>query len=333
MKTGSAIGDFCDNPFQGRLLMYPNHSLGIGIINSIMIPVTLSTNTLLIFSLLKTDQLQSVSNYFILLLTVSDCAMGLVGQTLVSLLFTKYKRTSICKIETTTTCLTTFFGYLSGFSILSISIDRCIHMIFLHRYSQIVTKRRVLITIMGCVILACMTSFSYLMGTFYKKYHIVKGVILLMDMTVILVIYTVYMSTYLRIKRHVDETAHLRQPGPRTPALKDEAGHENKKKPKYSFVLTKTIFVVLGAAFISYVPYVTVSMIKVVRVTSSSEPTSPYLQLALYVTYLLTYLNSALNAIIFLHGNKKCRVFVLQKTMQLSISPVTLPPLGQTPRP
>ena len=136
MKTESAIGDFCDNPFHGRLLMYPNHSLGIGIINSIMIQVTLLTNALLIFSLYKTDQLQSVSNYSILLLTVSDCAMGLVGQTLVSLLFTKYRKTSICKIETTTTCLTTFFGYLSGFSILSISINRCIHMIFLHRYKE-----------------------------------------------------------------------------------------------------------------------------------------------------------------------------------------------------
>ena len=72
-------------------------------------------------------------------------------------------------------------------------------------------------------------------------------------------------------------------------------------------------------------------MIKVVTVTSSNEPTSPYLQLALYVTYFLTYLNSALSAIIFLNGNKKCKVFVLQKIIQLSISPVTIPPLGQTP--
>ena len=307
MQVQNVLGDFCDNGFHSRLHMYPHQSLGIGIVNSITIPVTLSTNVLLIFSLVKTDQLRSISNRFVLLLSLSDCGMAVIVQTLVSLLFTTYRTRSVCEMEAAATFVTFFFGHLSGFSILSVSIDRCIHMTFLYKYNKIMTNARGVMAIVGCIIFACAFGTAYLLGIIYKKYPVINGIILVMDLIVIMTIYVVYTATYLRVKKHVDETAHLRQSGSKSPKI----DKDSRKKPEYATAMAKTIFVILGTVFVCYVPYVTVSMVWVVKVTTSNVTTSPYLELTMYSTYLLVYLNSALNSIIFLNGNKKCKAFVL----------------------
>ena len=277
-----------------------------------MIPIAFSANALLIFSMVKTKQFHNVSDRFILLLASSDCCVALISQTLVSLLFTRYRSLEVCELETAATIASLFFGHLSGFSILSISIDRFIHMIFLNRCDQILTRGRDLIMMVGCFVLACSAGVVSLLGTVYKKLSSVHGSLMLIDFIGILIISIIYIITYFRIRRHITETAELRQFGLNSP----RAGRENSKRPEYVTKLEKTIFLILGTLLLCQIPYMTVGMICFIKEAKSELPLSPHLELTKYATYILVYFYSTLNAVIFLYRNRKCKTFLLVQIMR-----------------
>ena len=308
METSSTAEDFCDNGFHSRIHMYPNHSLILGIVNCIMIPLALTVNAALVYSLIKTKQIRKVSTRFMLLMTTSDCCIGLLVQTSVAILFTKYRTIPACKVEAAATCLTMFFGHLTGFSILMIALDRFVHMRFLYSYNNIMSRSRSIMIMVGCVGSAFLVSLSYLIGIFYKQYRIVNAVILGIDFAAITAIYNTYFVTYYRVEKHAKEMDDLRPEATK----ESKCSYALKPKPNLSLKMAKTIFIILAMVFICYVPYVATSMVWVFMATKLDANTRAYLELALYATYLLVYLSSILNSVIFINGNKRCRLFLLQ---------------------
>ena len=306
METGNSIEDFCDNGFHSRIYMYPNHSLILGIVNCIMIPLSLTVNTALVYSLIKTNQVRKVSNRFILLMNISDCCIGLLVQTNVVVLFTKYRAIPACKMEAAATCLTMFFGHLTGFSILMMASDRFVHMKFLYRYNNIMTGKRSIMIIAACAGSAFLVSLSYLFGVLYKKYRTVNAVILGIDFAVITAIYSTYFVTYYRVEKHTREMDDLRPYAPKESPTP-------KPKPKYALRMARTIYIILAMVFVCYVPYATTSMVWVFTETKLDANKRAYLELALYGTYLLVYLSSILNSVIFINGNKRCKSFLLHR--------------------
>ena len=292
--------------------MYPNHSLFLGLMNSIMIPLALTVNAILIFTLVKTKQIRTVSNRFILLMTTSDCCIGLLVQTSVVILFTKYRTIPACKMEAAATCVTMFFGHVTGYSIMVIAFDRFIHMKFLYSYNKIITSARSIMIIVGCIGFAFIVSFSYLIGILYKQYRIANAIILGIDTTVIIGIYNTYFVTYCRVEKHTREIDDLRA----EEQQESKSSYALRTKRDYSLKMARTIFIILAMVFICYVPYVITSMVWVIMATKLDANTRPYLELAFYATYLLVYLSSILNSIIFINGNKRCRLFLLRKFTQ-----------------
>ena len=288
----------CDNAFAGRVALEAHQSTIIAAINFSMMPCTLFANVLVILGLIRTRQLGSTVNNLFLCLSVSDSCISLIVQSLVGVLFTAYRQSPYCQLEMATQCLTFLFGHASGFTIVAIGIDRYIHMKYLQRYDVIMTKTRAKIMTLFSFAAAVVMGVAYTLSTVYNIFQWVNMVILLADFTAVIIIYTAYIEAYHKVKEHVKNTKGLRK---------------EKGAPSYAISMITTILLILGAVFICYVPYVTVGIVGFHKVQIKGEMLPSRVAFAIYMTYLLVYLNSCLNALIFICKNDPVRKFVLRK--------------------
>ncbi len=298
----------CDNAFIGRLVMPGHLHTMIAALNCIMIPCTFTANLIMIYSLFKTRQLGSIVNRFFLCLCVSDCCIAIIVQSLVAILFTLYRDQHACYLEMSTQFLTFLFGHFSGFTIVAIGIDRYVHMKYLQRYDSIITKRRAVIAVLCCGFSAIIMGSAYTLSTVYGIFQWVNMAILLADFVAIIIICAAYIQAYNKVRDHLNRTKGLRSASPYK-----QASSSNTKKtsaPSYAIAMIITIMLILGAVFVCYVPYVCVGMMRFYRVQIKGKALYPSLAFGIYLTYLLVYLNSFLNAAIFIYKNDAIRQFI-----------------------
>eukprot|EP00794_Sanderia_malayensis_P008102 gene8102-8970_t len=283
----------------------------IAVLNFIMIPCTLATNIALLYSLSKTRQLGSVVNNLFMCLCVSDCCIATIVQSLIAVLFTVYRHEHACYVEMSAQFLTFLFGHFSGFVIVVIGIDRYIHMKYLQKYDSIVTKRRAVLTLILCGFAALAIAAGYTLSTIYDVFQWLNMSILLIDLAAIMTIYTAYCQAYYKVKQHLKRTKGLRTTvaspsSPRSKKMRPAA-------PSYAMSMIVTIVLILGAVFLCYVPYVCVGMMAFYRVQMKQQQLSPALAFSIYLTYLFVYLNSFLNAAIFIYKNDAVRKLLRSK--------------------
>lgn len=286
----------CDNAFAGRLVLENYQSTIIAILNFMMIPITLTANCFIIVGLYETRQLGSIINKFFLCLSISDCCVAAIVQSLVGALFTTYSKEKFCNLEMSAQFFTFLFGHISGFTIVAIGIDRYIHMKYLQRYDSIITKQRAVGLMVISYVASIGMGLSYTLSTIYGIFQWVNMVILLADMAAIVIIYAAYLEAYSKVKQHLKKTKQLRK---------------SSNAPSYAVAMIMTILLILGAVFICYVPYVIVGMFGFYRVEFQRKLLSSGLSMGIYLTYLLVYLNSCLNAVIFIYKNDAVKRFVL----------------------
>ena len=305
----------CDNAFAGRLVLEDHQSLVIAVLNFMMVPCTLVANILVIIGLCRTRQLGSTVNNLFLCLSVSDSCICAIVQSLVGTLFTAYRKEPNCKLEMTTQCLTFLFGHASGFTIVAIGIDRYIHMKYLQRYDAIMTKTRAKIMTVFSFTAAVVMGAAYTLSTAYSIYQWVNMVILLADFTAVIIIYIAYIEAYWQVRDHIKNTKGLRKAA--------------KGAPTYAVSMITTILLILGAVFTCYVPYVVVGIIGFYQVQIKGRQLPPSVAFAIYLTYLLVYLNSCLNAVIFIYKNDPVRKFILRQ-LHVRWEPTTDTPINST---
>ena len=278
-------------------------------LNSVLSVVTLITNIVVIVSIVKTKQLNNSSNIFICFLSISDCCLACITQTLVSVTFSKQEFG--CSFEIATQFATFFFGHLSGYCILAIAVDRMIHMKYLMKYSQILTRKRIYRICFTNISMALAVGIFYTMATIYDVYDVVNTIILIFDLTLVMLIFSAYLITYRKIHRHIKNTENLR--------IRENATSKEKRsddRPVYVTAMIKVIAKVLAAVWIAYIPYIIASLLWSYA-TNLYQTNARLLSFLLYLTYLLVSMNSTVNAVIFLKGNEDSRSFVVNALQRL----------------
>nr|QBL02596.1 biogenic amine-like GPCR [Tripedalia cystophora] len=292
----------CQSVFPGRHNLSPATRATLTAVNVIVACSNIISNMFLVFALRRTKQLKKVACQFILYLCISDLCVGFLLQPLVSVLLTFFvsETDKECSIELTGQALSFIFPQISGVMIMIISLDRFLHMRFLNRYSTIMTHRRaMLLVILNISLSAIITTCSVILSVYYRFFWF-NVVLVSVDTLVVLLIYLFYTFTFQSVHRHTEMLRKRTQ--------NNSIKMESQKKIHYlDLTLAKTMVFILTSLTICYTPYFIVGLVWSYWKYYARVETSAFLDGLLWWCFILVYLNSTLNAVIFSFRNKSVR--------------------------
>lgn len=273
-----------------------NHqSLGtaISIVNGFFSPVTVLTSLLILLALWKTLSLQSASNIFVASLALADLCVGLFLQpTLVFINFAAHhvSTQAFYVVLQFHMFLAYLFTALSLGTLTYLSIERSIALHWHLRYYEIVTTKKVTVTVIQFWV------FQFLMSTIIwfavGSYSILVALSVTGALCCILVIFCIYMSIWRIVRTH-----HKQIQSHQSTAQGQNALNMLKYKAK-----TYTSLIILELFAFCYFPYLCFEIARLARGGHD------FIDIAEYsILETVVFLNSSLNPIIYFWRVKDLR--------------------------
>ncbi len=284
-------------------------------LNVVLTILNLLVNVFLIYALVTTNQLKSVSRRLIVCLSVSDIGVSLFHQNFISVILGALQSSRSCALELTSQ----FFGYVfpqtSGVMILIIAYDRWLHMKYLHRYSILMSWRRACRLVFANVALSVLVASASIIASIYKKYFVFIAVLIAVDFNAFVLNLTAYILTYRSTKQHTEQPPTRYQVNGNTEAAPSPVVSLTitKKAKKRDTKLAKTMILILVSLTACFIPYFVVVLYWSYMHHHLRIATSVSLDTALWCSFFLGYFNSTLNAVIFIMSNKKTYTFLKTK--------------------
>lgn len=296
----------CQSVFPSRADLRDSSFAFLTSANVILTVLNIGVNIFLIYALSSTKQLKKISCRLIMYLSLSDICVGLLVQNPVTVLLTLFKKNSNCPLELTGQSTSYIFPQISGVMIMIIAIDRWLHMKFLNRYSSLMNKRRAHLMVLANVCLALLIAAASVLASLYDFFFIFNAILVVTDVSVVVVIYISYVSTFKSVRTQL---ASIRKRNKETNNRLESSSAEKstlRKKPKkLDTELAKTMIFILTSLTVCYLPYFIVGLYwSYIRYQEKSK-TGEALDTVLWCCFILVYLNSTLNAAIFIKRNKK----------------------------
>ena len=191
----------------------PNVVLTLAQIYNVLIGVlNITGNAILIWALGKTGQTESLSTQFIIVRSASDLTIGITALVFITMIF-QQPYMKYCWMKLTTQILLSTCTYFSAIILFLMSLDRCLNVKYLERYSFIVTKKRGYLMIFMSFLLAVSSGILVLLPITLTLHHTLQSVynsLLFLFLTSAIVLYYVAKIT-LRRKAHTITTSILNQ--------------------------------------------------------------------------------------------------------------------------
>ena len=298
----------------------------------ILVPITIVTNSLLAFALIKTRQLmKNVSNIFIFLLCLSDTFLGAVTIPFVMIIFAKYRHARFCTLEFVAAFILSFSTHMSA---------NVIVVIALHRYIQVSPDfqgsaagnaiRRWLISKTGSIVLVFLAFLLAVangllsincFGIYYNRVPnwIIKGIDCVLVMTVVVL----YMRLFCRIRGHTQVNSVLWRAEnivavSQTSSASD--GHSVAVRPKYFVKFAKTVLLILIAIALCYLPFIVVDVYTAWMGDIQRMSSARLVRFLYFMSWGPAFINSTVNAAIIIYRNDKLKAFLKEKILHCSQS-------------
>ena len=272
------------------------------VLHSVFAVLATLGNTSVLVAIWRTPPLHSPSNTLLASLALSDLAVG----TIVQLSYLPYKLAELCKNVDVICELSVLFN-ISGFflSILSclivtaISVERYL-AIHLHlRYQELVTIGRVLVAILLAVLVAVTAT---ILVIWYEVMFLVTGMVILLCLLVTLFVNSRMISNL---------GYHLRQIRNLELSVKRRKNFNTGSNCHFSVITYRksvfTISYVVAAMLLCYLPYLCSILAR-----SLVEYPNNTVRLALNVTHMITFANSAWNPVLYCWRIREIRRAILQ---------------------
>lgn len=272
---------------------YQSLGTAISIVNGFFSPVTVLTNLLILLALWKTLSLQSASNIFVASLALADLCVGLFLQpTLVFINFAAHhvSTQALCVVLQFHMFLAYLFTALSLGTLTYLSIERSIALHWHLRYYEIVTTKKVTVTVIQFWV------FQFLMSTIIwfavGSYSILVALSVTGALCCILVIFCIYMSIWRIVRTH-----HKQIQSHQSTAQSQNALNMLKYKAK-----TYISLIILELFAFCYFPYLCFEIARLARGGHD------FIDIAEYsILETVVFLNSSLNPIIYFWRVKDLR--------------------------
>ncbi|XP_057290019.1 G-protein coupled receptor 176-like [Hydractinia symbiolongicarpus] len=288
----------CETTYSGKSYLNNGQIISLITLNVTVMILNLIFNSAVIYGLIATKQLKNYSLKLILYLSINDCCLALITQTLFTVMLAKFEDKSHCDFETIVQFFAIFFTHISAYIIALIGFDRYIHMRYLNRYAQVMTKTRVMIMQAAVVLLSLTQAMVYVLGTQLNFLSKAKRITVGIDAVIAISVFTLYIMTVRVVRKHSKRTE-----------CRDML-------ETVDTTVTRTASRILTAIVICYIPYIIVSFAHAAVSKKWDGIKKQWLEYALLLGFVLTYCNSFVNAIIFLSLNKKVRKCVTNITIE-----------------
>ena len=300
--ANSTTEQFCPNAFSDRAMITSQQALALNITYISLTPLTVIANGMVIYRIIKSRLYQTVSNFFILAMSIADFLTGAVTTPCVYILYSRYAYVRSCTFELATQFVSTTLVYFSITMVMLVAIDRLIHQKFPTRCSIILTARSARCLTLTAVVATVILSTLLTMSSLSNRIRITSLVLSLIAFFIIFVVFISYFWTYTHISKYVRNSivwnGDAAFPG-RRPA--------RHRVPKYLRQFgTTVLLIILGICF-CYFPFILLIFVAfftkkdcLVNCTVDKQ----LLRLSLYVSYALIFSNSGLNAVIILLRNR-----------------------------
>lgn len=300
--------DSCETVYPSRNNFSSSGLAVLLALNIILALLNIAVNSFLIFALKATGQLKNISCRLIMYLSLSDIGVGLVLQPLVSAMLGALHYNRNCSLELTGQVLSYIFPQISGVMVMIIASDRWLHMKYLNKYASLMNWQRARLMILVNLGLSLTIAAASIIASVYQKFFIFNAILVLTDFSVVILTYIAYISTFRSVRKHSASIRLRSKDSPsqsRASCTTTTTTSISKKTRRRDARLAKTMIFILTSLTACYVPYFAVglywSYLKYHLRTATSLP----LDALLWVCFLLVYLNSSLNAMIFIRRNKK----------------------------
>lgn len=299
------------------------HLIIFGISQAISFPFTIIANSMLIYALYKTGQLNTTSNKFILMMSISDMLIGLIGQPMIIIMMAIKEIFRNCTLERCLEYLVFLLANFSWFMLLLISVDRYFQVTKLNRYSEYMNPYRMKVAIIVSVLAANALAVVLLLTPSFTL-QVILNIANILMMTFVASLYAymmrrlkehdknlkaTQMKATVKRARHLisNESSHNDQPE----ANDITPNHEELKNSRKQLSALKTIRMLIVAIFALYGPYNIASAYWAYY--KFGKRVNPPFGINVFVlwAYFIVLTNTALNACIIINGNSKTRRFVL----------------------
>ena len=297
----------CVTFWSNRVHLERWQNLFSAVLNCIIGIVGLLLNTAVVLSLFKTKQLDSLVKVLILCLSLSDlCFIGTTG-ILDTVIF--LKPDADCILEITAEFFSALFSHSSALLTIAIGIHRMAYTQGSYKIGHNIDKIKLCIYCLVSTLLALSIATLYMIGSIYGFYYLAHVVVLSIDLVLLILLIVLYMCLYRNVVRHVTNSDIVR----RGDVLDQQRlGQRLRAVPSNAVSMTRIINRIIMVAHTCYTPYIIIGLVQSLRQSICSQTHSSIMVSFLVITFSLVRVNSIINAVIFLMGNRKSRQFILE---------------------
>ena len=278
-----------------------SHLITWAVATSILSPITIISNSALIYGLYKTQQLTTITNKFVLIMSISDLALGIVVlPSMVAMICLKDTFRN-CKLELFVEYGSYLFGYFSFFLLICISLDRYLHVTKLNKYHQFMNGSRMKIITVICLVTAA--GIAYIL-TFFPSFWLSLALNSI-SIGLLGLMCFLYSVIFRKITIHTERFKEMLEELGRN----QSTNHETRAE----LSATKTIRIILAALFVTYMPFIIGNTLFSYYKTIDDNQPPLLIKIVTYCSYTLVLSNTAINAIIIGYGNSAVKLFLLNK--------------------
>ena len=286
------------------------------ILSGLISPIMIIINILLIYALQKTEQLQSVTNKLIALMSVSDVCVGMIVMPLFVIMLTIDHIRSNCTYQLSLQYLSYTFGYISFFLLIAIAGDRYLHIIKLKNYNLFMNNFKMKIILL---VIFCGSNGAALITIFVHSFYY-QLVLNILNLSGIICIYTMYARVLRKLhnqsgalKKSRDMALNQVQNGQQIKeskqAEKDRIKTETLRISK-ELAVSRTVRLLLGAVIIFLAPYNVTSLALTYYLFLKETNPSLVVRITGYFSVLFLFSNGIANSTIFICSNRKVKSLV-----------------------
>ena len=287
----------CSNnfPFANGTLTSLQRKVTLSVV-SVLIPVIITTNALLIYLLFRTKQLNLLINYFVFAMSISDTCTGGIQLPLIIVKLESLPSSKIMNV--TFLFLVNLLVNFSSFMVLAMAMDRHIHIHCLRSNCAFLSREKAKIIIGGSLTLssgfaACITTMFYIKNT--------KGLTLGISIYGTILLFLVVLL-YVGLSCKVHHSAWK---------ISKQGENSRRRLPRHAVFLTKTVIIILLSLICCYLPYLIMGTI----IFFHSKETCINIKLVRLFNAFTTliYIYAAINAWIIICRNRVIKCFLSRK--------------------
>ena len=269
----------------------------------ILFPMTVTANYLLILALRKTNQLNTHSNKFILVMSSCDLVIGLILQPALIVMFFMKKSKTICYLIFIINLGTMIMCKTSALLSILISIDRYLQVTKLNRYNIYMNGVRMKALIGLCFVLGVFISCFYI----FHISFVTRALVSLAYISLMWFVFALYGFISHKLQKHLNNRNDTRRRSTRNQT--DPTGPCRNSGSHLSAIRTLRLLQV--TMLVLYTPFLVLSILwNYYRLHLQVYLPQIWIE-AFNWSHILVECNAWVNACILIHGNSRCRRFLL----------------------